>query len=137
MDGSAITGFKKQMSLEFLQKAEEDSDPFSTRGRAFQSLWGRVGESLEAEPLFGVVFIHTWNTKARLRRQSKRLWWFIARNQLLKMLWSCVTEAVVCQWKSLVVNTILHRQPVEVFQDRLDLSSLLCQCKTPCCCFLH
>ena len=51
----------------------------------------RVGEIHEAELPIGTVFIHTLNAEVRLRKWSRRLWWFIARNQLLKILWSCAT----------------------------------------------
>ena len=133
MDDGPITGLK---TTEFPAK--------SWRRLGFsQHLWegipesrGRVGESPEAKLFFGMVFIHTWNTKVRLRRWSKRLWWFLMSNQLLKTLWSCATKAVLRQWKNLVVNTILHRKPVEIFQDSLNVFSLLCQSHNPCCCVL-
>lgn len=61
--------------------------------------------------------------KARLRRLSKGLWWIIARNQFLKILWSSCMPV-----KTLLINTFLHRKPVEVFQGWLDVLSLLGQC---------
>ena len=79
------------------------------------------GSSVEAELLFGMVFIHTWNTKARLKRRSKISCWFMVRNQLLKILWSCATEAVVHEWKNLVVDAILQKKPEEGLRDSLGV----------------
>ena len=85
--------FENKWALEFLRKSWRRFR-FSQRLReGIPELGGRIGESPEAELLFGMVSTHTWNTTATLRRWwSKRPWWSMARNQLLtlQMTWAIV-----------------------------------------------
>ena len=116
--------FENKWVWSFLRRAEEKSDSLSAWGReGISESGGKAGESLEAELLLGMVSIHTRNTKARLKKMIEEIVVVNTRNQLLKILWSCIPEAVVSQWKNLVISRILHMKPAQVFQDRLDVCS--------------
>ena len=101
MDDGAITGLKTSKSWVSCKKPKK-TQRLSAPEECIPDSRARVEERPETELLFGMVFFHTSNMKARLRRRLTRSWCFKVMNQLLKKLWSCATEMVVHKWKTLV-----------------------------------
>lgn len=89
----------------------------------------RVWEGSEAKLFLRAPHVHTWNGQSWLWRRTEGSCWFMARNELLEELWRLAIVATVFQVQRLVIDTLLHRQPVKSSQDRFDmLRHFLCVC---------
>ena len=118
-DDDAITGLKTSEPRVSGEKRKK-SPILSTPEGGHSIIWGQeLQKALKPNCFFKYGFIHTWNRTARLGRRSKRSWWLIARK-----IWSCVSEAVIRQWKNLVVNAVLYWKRVQVLT--LPVQSSLC-----------